>query len=368
MADDEYTIEGRTYKASTKKEAMRLHEKYKETQLPTFLTLKGLGLDPAGDDRGRLNLEEARRKKGENNISTCQQVSPSLQKRLKGYTRVHMFPDSPAGKRKAENAEIGYRENAFDVQVRRMYCHDGNPKGNYWTVWVRDSGNPETAGARWSAGSEASGHKSGGTFYARGARRSDPRRRTVGQGRRGWYDFRPEARAKVSCPKCNAPIGESCVTEEYRMVDGELVKFGKDTNSHRPRVEKYFKIENIDINEIEGGTKLRATRTREQERADRESLPRRRAEAEQRRIDRERKRREPKVVETPIGMESITSEPQSAEDSEVRTRWGDVLGYTNRPYTEFGEYASANPPKEKETEFGRRKVIYVRMADLGDYE
>ena len=361
MADDEYTIEGRTYKASTKKEAMRLHEKFKETQLPTFLTLKGLGLDPAGDDRGTLNLEEARRKKGQNNISTCQQVSPSLQKRLKGYTRVRMFPDSPAGKRKAEKAEISYRENAFDVQVRRMYCHDGNPKGNYWTVWVRDSGNPETAGARWSAGSDASGHKSGGTFYARGERRSDPKRRSVGQGRRGWYDYRPEARAKVSCPKCNAPIGESCVTDEYRMVDGTLEKFGKDTNSHRPRVEKYFKIENIDISDIEGGKKLRATRTREQEKADAESLPQRRAEAKARKEARELK----KMGDTPRtrrGFEGLQETPEGENPkvrmSQIRTESGAVLGYsaTATPRS-LGE--GARWGGKSMTEFGERNIIIV---------
>ena len=208
MDDDGYTIEGRYYKAKTKKEAMRMHERYKKTQLPTWMTLEALGRDPASEDAGYFALEEKKRREGRNNISTCQTPSKSMRPRLtdRGYVRAHMFPLTPAGKRQAVKKEIEYRENSQQVQVHRMYCHDAEPKGNYWTVWVQ----PYLKSTRESAGGGGSGHKSGGTFYARGARRGDERRQATA-GRSGWYQYRPEARA-VSCPKCNAPVGLTCVT------------------------------------------------------------------------------------------------------------------------------------------------------------
>jgi hypothetical protein len=246
MDDDSYTIEGRKYKAISRKAAEAQHQQYKKRQLPTWLTMESLGLDPEYDDRGRYALEESKRKRGENSISTCQTPSKSMQPRLteKGYVRAHMYPPTPAGKKQAIKKEIEYREDNAQVQVHRMYCHDADPKGNYWTVWVQ----PYEKGTRESAGGGGSGHKSAGTFYARGARRYEEKRRATSGG---WYALRPEARAAVSCPKCNAPIGKTCVTALYVEEDGELVRYGKPTNSHRQRVEKYLEESGRTLKDVE---------------------------------------------------------------------------------------------------------------------
>lgn len=341
--DDGYTIEGRFYKAKTKKEALRMHERYKKTQLPTWMTMEALGYEPDSIHAGMHALEEGKRKRGENNISTCQTVSDSMRPRLtdKGYVRAHMYPFTDAGKRKAVKKELEYREDNKQVQVHPMVCWDANPPGKYWTVWVRSFERQKRQGA----GTDNTGHISAGSFYARGARRGEAQRRGAASG---WYALRPEARAAVSCPKCNAPIGATCVTEQYVEIDGELVRKGKPTNSHRQRVEKYLEQQGSSLEEVsDKAYKARKTLTREEEQAYRESLPQRKAEAKERREAKrkaKRLREEGAEERTEEGFKFIDEQPPENESPKSRaimvvTESGRILGYTWSTPRALGESA-----------------------------
>jgi hypothetical protein len=198
--------------------------------LPSFMTLDAV-LGQLYDDEDierRVRLDESRAERGQSNLSQCKDpetgISPAVANVLSGFERIHLFEDSPVGKRKAKQKQVEYKESGEHfVRVRRVYCKDTDPAGYRWTVWLktRDKRAQETGKDRNPAGQ--------GSHYGGASARG---------GGSGWFKYRTDAIA-VECPKCEAPTGKRCVTEIYPN--------GKKTNTHKTRVFKWAEENKVDI-------------------------------------------------------------------------------------------------------------------------
>ena len=176
----------------------------------------------------KVRTDERRKAEGKKSeITTCQggtsdgrPINPSTYDRMRGYIRVGKHPPTNAGKRHAQRQEAEIRKNAegeIHVRVVKVYCHDTEEKGNYWTVWVKKADPDERTGMEYSYG----------RTEVQGELWKEPT--TTG---RAWMKDRTAAKEAVDCPKCNAPAGAQCTTQP----NGE----GDKTNPHKARVFAYY--------------------------------------------------------------------------------------------------------------------------------
>lgn len=221
-----------------RKEQKRIMEEKRIRSLPSFMTLDNVFGQMIEEQElvARTRLDESRAKRGESNLSQCKEpetgISPAVADVLKGFERIHMFADTPAGKREAQRKGEEYKnEGEYFVRVRRVYCKDTNPAGYRHTVWLktRDKREQETGKLREPARA--------GSHYGASS---------VGGGGSGWFRYRNDAKV-VKCPKCDAPEGASCVTKIYPD--------GKRTNTHKARVFKWAEENDVNLEGIERGDK-----------------------------------------------------------------------------------------------------------------
>ena len=176
---------------------------------------------------------------GDDNVGVAEAYKKQLGPNWRTYKRVALFSPTTKGHQAAKKyaSEIKYEtytgemgENAMvtewaenrSVKVLKVYCRDTDPKGNYWTVWVGFRSRESYFGTdEIPRGTEGTQHM---TYqYRSGLRR--PGQRSYHSGETGKFKT-------VQCPKCEAPVGESCRTETYPA--------GKVTNPHSARRKKYF--------------------------------------------------------------------------------------------------------------------------------
>jgi hypothetical protein len=221
-----------------RKQQKKAMEEKRIRSLPSFMTLETVFGQMIEEEEliARTRLDESRAKRGESNLSQCKDpetgISPAVANVLKGFERIHMFADTPAGKKKAKEKGDEYRkEGEYFVRVRRVYCKDTNPAGYRHTVWLktRDKRELETGKERNPAGQ--------GAHYGSAS---------IGRGATGWFRYRNDAKA-VECPKCDAPEGANCVTGIYPE--------GKRTNTHKARVFKWAEENDVDLQGVERGDK-----------------------------------------------------------------------------------------------------------------
>jgi hypothetical protein len=215
-----------------------------------------------------LAERQYREGKGKQRIggADCQedQLSPSVQKALKGYIRVAFYADSPKGKSraKARGKQLSDEyEGELFVRVRRVYCKDSRQWG--WSVWVKRTGMREETYSVF-------GMKDGVRTVSQQTRMVSvmaPRKEAAGgfgsSTVRSWTVYRSAAKKKVSCPKCDAPKDFPCVNDRgieegiyeengkpMTAKQAQKYKAGRGlvkevrvrrTNPHRERVDKYLK-------------------------------------------------------------------------------------------------------------------------------
>ena len=229
-------------------QAERRRESERLTGLPSYLLLDsvfgGIGKGPesrhptGGYDEAdrditlaRVRADERRKAGGAaSNITTCQArnsdgkpIAASIGDRLRGYRRVLKFPDTKGGKRNAQQASDEIRasgEGDLHTRVLRVYCHDTEVAGYYWTVWVNRAASDER-----------------GFVVREGMRRGYGKGTEIATYHEGraWMADRTAAKNAVECPKCGAPAGQQCTTQDYPD--------GSKTNAHKPRVFAYYDAE-----------------------------------------------------------------------------------------------------------------------------
>jgi hypothetical protein len=233
-----------------------------------------LGLSPEDEDGSKLAgaaLAERQYRAGTGSKriggADCQedQLSPSVQKALKGYVRVGFYADNANGKsdakKRGKKLSDEYEGELF-VRVRRVYCKDSRQWG--WSVWVKQTGTREETVSVFGVDQEGKRTVRKETRLASVMAPRKEKAGGFGTGTvRSWTAYRSAAKKKVSCPKCDAPKDFPCVNDRgieegiyeengkpMTAKQAQKYKAGRGlvkevrvrrTNAHRQRVDKYLK-------------------------------------------------------------------------------------------------------------------------------
>ena len=181
-----------------------------------------LSLSPENETEGQKVEKRARTErqyregKGKQLIggADCQedQLSPSVQKALKGYVRVSFYADTPKGKSRA-NSRANKLRNEYEgelfVRVRRVYCKDSRQWG--WSVWVKRTGIVERTRSVFYTDAEGKRQVRQEAYMDQINAPRTMKGGGFGTGTvRSWTSYRSAAKKKVSCPKCDAPKDYPC--------------------------------------------------------------------------------------------------------------------------------------------------------------
>lgn len=239
---------------------------------PTWMTMRGFfphARESSIDKRTEDNL--TRKGRGMGTVDKCQlggegtaesykkQLDPKNTGSWATFQRVAIYPHTKAGKAKAEKAADAIREGRdfqaepafkgessaryyetdspddegtawaemyeYDMQVRvlAVYCKDVPHPAKYWTVWV---GRAQSSGSVGAGGGSGTRQSTGQHSFRPDEYRSGLRGRA--RTRKGYHSgATANIIGTVACSKCEAPIGENCVTETFPE--------GKRANPHAAR-------------------------------------------------------------------------------------------------------------------------------------
>jgi hypothetical protein len=180
--------------------------------------------------------------------------------RLKGFVRAAAYPNTTKGKIAANDrkAELSRDyEGELNAQVHLVYCQDVRKR--MWTVWVKPTGNRESFEEYKVLEDGKFVTKRKKIIVAKIAPRTKKQGGFAEESSRAWGTFRGEAKKKMSCPTCHAPINYPCQKTPDIYGKGATVKSAEKidvgtlranrTNPHRARVEKLLQSKNESLDE-----------------------------------------------------------------------------------------------------------------------